>query len=61
MTEPDPHAIRIRVTRAGFYAVCLCGRWEGWWNGPAGQHACLDDHDHHRRAENNGGSLPPVQ
>lgn len=55
------HALSSRSTAAGWYAWCRCGHWEGWWNGPAGQLRVLDDYDHHRRAESNGGNTPPVQ
>ena len=55
------HTLLGRATRAGWYAWCRCGDWEGWWNGRASQAMVLDDFDHHRRASSNGSNVPPVQ
>ncbi len=58
---PDLHAISVRRSVHGHHALCRCGEWEGWWNGPKAQAAVLDDHDHHRRAAANGANTPPAQ
>lgn len=64
--EPQPevtdlHAVTITPTAQGTHVVCRCGEWDGWWRGERARWKVMDDHDHHRRAANNGGNLPPVQ
>ncbi len=68
MTSPEPqpevtdlHQLRAHRTAAGVHAVCVCGAWEGWWNGERARAVVLDDHDHHRRTASNGANTPPVQ